>query len=93
MKTSEIEDQGLDEYYHIEEGTEFDKLESRRNLVYVLNMSHLKRFILNHFKPTCSKAAIKGDVFTEVKNNLEDPGAAWQYFGSETGVASMFPAS
>ena len=43
--------------------------------------------------PTCSKAAIKGDFFTEVKNNLDDPGAAWQYFGSETGVASMFPAS
>lgn len=26
--SAEIEDQGLDEYYHIEEGTEFDKLES-----------------------------------------------------------------
>ena len=43
--------------------------------------------------PSCSNAVIKGNFFTEVKGNLNDAGAAWQYFGSETGVASMFPAS
>lgn len=43
--------------------------------------------------PNCANAVIKGDFFTEVKGNLNDAGAAWQYFGSETGVASMFPAS
>ena len=43
--------------------------------------------------PSCSKAVVDGAFFQEVKNNMNDPGAAWQYFGAEAGVSTMFPAS
>ena len=44
--------------------------------------------------PGCEKMTISGEIEKAIQdNNANQAGSAWQYFGSQAGVSTMYPAS